>query len=124
MEKTDDVWGKPATQPTPVIPADAAAPDPAASPITSPADQKYQKIVVTELAKCGLCMGKIKPDSVAIECACGIYYHEQCGKRFGRCPNCGVSFEARETWYAVPVFNPPVRRLHGGFSFVPGRQHA
>ena len=59
------------------------------------ADKKdtYQKVEVKELAKCGLCMGKIKPGAIAIECACGIYYHEQCGKRAGKCPNCGVSFE-------------------------------
>jgi hypothetical protein len=50
----------------------------------------FCKIEMTELAKCGICMGKIKPGATAFECDCGIFYHEPCAKRAGKCQNCGV----------------------------------
>jgi hypothetical protein len=52
----------------------------------------YKKLKVEEVVKCGICVGKIKLGLMAIECVCGIYYHEQCAKRSGKCLNCGANF--------------------------------
>ena len=64
-----------------------------ASPAQAPISEKAPAVRRTEVKdtrKCGICMGKIKPGVMALECACGNFYHEQCSKRAGKCPNCGT----------------------------------
>lgn len=62
---------------------------------TPPAKKKsgYSITKIEEMVKCGACMGKIKEGSIAIECDCGIYYHESCAKRIHKCQNCDTEFE-------------------------------
>ncbi len=63
------------------------APKPAVSKSTfeilkSPAD-----------TKCGICMGKAKEGLEIIRCSCGKEFHAMCGRRFGKCPDCGTEFK-------------------------------
>lgn len=51
-----------------------------------------QRTKVTDVVKCGICMGKIKSGAMAIECDCGMIFHEPCAKRSVTCPNCGTVF--------------------------------
>lgn len=45
--------------------------------------------------KCGICMGKAKAGLEIIRCSCGKEYHSMCGRRFGKCPGCGVEFKEK-----------------------------
>ena len=84
----------PPTIPAPE-PAHATAAEPAAKAEPTPATEgahKFEKCKATELVKCNICMGKVKPGQPMIKCSCGKTYHEPCAIRVGKCA-CGVEFK-------------------------------
>ena len=62
---------------------------------TAPAQsQKNVTLTVSsEIHKCTVCMGKIKPGFNLYKCGCGVAVHEMCGRRIGKCPGCGAEFD-------------------------------
>jgi len=46
----------------------------------------------TEVTKCSLCQGKIKPGFDTLSCRCGAQLHLACAKRVYKCPSCGQKY--------------------------------
>ncbi len=47
---------------------------------------------VSNVLKCSICMGNVKPGNPATICSCGKTFHESCMERIGECPACQKKF--------------------------------
>ena len=58
-----------------------------------PSGSPYKLGRATDVSKCVLCQGRIKPGFDILSCRCGSQLHHACAKRSGRCPVCGQEYE-------------------------------
>jgi len=53
-----------------------------------------QMLQLSKPVRCNICLGNIKPGTMAARCKCKKHYHESCAIRVGECPRCGRKFKS------------------------------